>query len=106
MKMLHRMYRFQGSPVLKPDNLQSTQSQRGRELRSIFRSASYFLGWDFSAEHLVHKPVNLCSHLRRQIIRCGVIFQVKFRPDNQVYYFLVDTVWPVIIDDLEVRSET
>ena len=55
-----------------------------------------------AVEDLPDIVLNLPSCLGSQVIRCWIIFEVELRPDNEVNNLLVDAIWPVIVEYLEV----
>ena len=55
-----------------------------------------------SLESHSHKVINISACLSSQIIGLGVILKVKFRPYDQMDYFLIDPVWPIVVKNLNV----
>lgn len=54
----------------------------------------------------VHIIVDLPPGFGGQVVRCWVIFQIKLRPDNKVNDSLVHTIWPIIVEDLDIGGFT
>ena len=54
------------------------------------------------AESLLHILINLLSSLRRQVIRRWIILEVELGPNNEMNNLLIDTIWPIIVQDLDV----
>lgn len=74
MEVFHCVYRFEGLPILKPDNLYSTHYQSEPNMRLNIRRASYVMGGNSLAKCLIHKSIDFFSHPRCQVICCRVIF--------------------------------
>jgi hypothetical protein len=61
MEMLNRMHALQTAPVLEPHDM---------------------LRLDFPIEGPLHELVNLPMSFRRQAVRCRIVLEVEFCPDD------------------------
>ena len=49
--------------------------------------------------------IDFFPHPGCQVVRGWIILQIKLRPHNQMHDFLVNTVWPVIINNFQVALQ-
>lgn len=78
MEMLNRPHTLQVSPIPKPDNILLPTNPR---------------------ESLTHKPFNLGSTRRQQVIRTRIRRKSEFRPDDEMDDAGIEAVGPVVAED-------
>ena len=81
MEMLYGMYAFQALPILEPHHKISS---------------------NFTPENIVNERLHSSLRLREQVSRTRVLWQVEFGPDHQVSDSRINTIRPVVVQDLEV----
>lgn len=84
MEVFHGTNRLEATPVLEPDNL--------------------IIG-HMGSKRLCHEVINLLPRLVNEISRNGVLLEDELGPDNQVHNARVDTVGPVVDENLDVIFE-
>ena len=57
---------------------------------------------DFRTEDPVHIVIDILPRFRSQVICRWIVLEVELRPNDQVHDLLVDTVRPIIVEDLDV----
>lgn len=99
MEMLDGVDRFQGLPVLEPNNLglpHRTSAYRITQVMSETLATHLFTGYP-RAECPPHILLDLLPRFRGEIVGCGVVLELKFDPDNQVNDVRFDAIRPVVI---------
>lgn len=81
VEVLDGMHALQTLPVLEPRVLVGLQPR---------------------AERLLHVGINLLERFGRRIARLRVIGELELGPDDEVDDLGVDSVWPVVVEDLDV----
>jgi hypothetical protein len=58
--------------------------------------------WYSRTKRPLNIRIDLSAGFLREVVRRRVVFEVEFRPDDEVDNPLVETIWPVIPQDLDI----
>lgn len=81
VEVLYCVHTLQAPPVLEP---------------------GIVLGLDLAPKRPLDKPIDLLVRFGCRVACFCVVFKLKLSPYHQVHDFVVDTVWPVVIQNLNV----
>lgn len=70
----------------------------------LFRrsNSTYVLFRDNLPKSSVDISINVLTHCCRQLFGVWIIRKVKFCPDDKMYDPLINAVWPIVVQDLDV----
>jgi hypothetical protein len=81
VEVLNSMHALQTPPILEPHKI---------------------LRFHFGAKRFLHKRVDFLMRFRCRKPCFGVVVELEFSPDDEVFDPGVDAVWPVVVQNLDV----